>query len=394
MAADALPAPARPRELHPELHVIPLLTSYRDAMVLARRTPPSLRVWRPLRWIHLRLRPRWACCYFTTRYVRGRVDALDRALARRIALGEADANDRHEAEAVARFKASLPPPPSRIVGVAGLIAAIVLGQVLMSALLDQVDRESARPFKKALGELGTNPDAQQFSDIGRVLVSANCLQLCMIVTALAATLYLFGRPLASGYRLSYLCLGRTERLGPLRRGSQLRAQAARLQTVEQEEAAVRSASADFRRELPVDLLVKTLPGLVVAYWLIAIARDRYDLQDVTAAQLAGWAMASIAIGFAGAWVMGRSRTRGRPARLAIFALCIGAFVLATLTIVGDPATELDGDALWFAVATAVLARSGWLALVTRSRRYPIWWVVVPLAVTCLLAIVSRWPADF
>jgi hypothetical protein len=374
--------------------VVPLLKSYRDAMLLARRPPASLRLWRWLRWIHLRMRPRWACCYFTTRYVRGRVDALDRALARRIALGEADANDRAEAEAVARFKTSLPPAPSRIFGVAGLIAAIVLAQVLISALLDWVDRDSARPFKKALGELGTNPDAQQFSDIGRVLVSANCIQLCMIVTALAATLYMFGRPLASGYRLSYLCLGRAERLGPLRRRSDLRAQAARLETVAQEQAAVRSASADFRRELPIDLLVKALPGLVAAYWLIAVARDQYSLQDVTAFQLAAWAVASIAIGVAGTWVVGRLSTRPRAARIAVGIVCAGALVFASLSIVGDPVTELDGDAPWFAVAALVLGRSGWLALLARSRRYPVWWVVVPLALTCLLAIASRWPADF
>jgi hypothetical protein len=164
MAAEPLPAPADPlRALRPELDVVPLLRSYRDAMLLARKPPASLRLWRWLRWIHLRLRPRWACCYFTTRYVRGRVDALERALARRTALGEADANDHEEAEAVARFKASLPPAPSRIFGVGGLIAAIVLAQVLISALLDLVDREGAGPFKKALGELGTNPDAKQFS---------------------------------------------------------------------------------------------------------------------------------------------------------------------------------------------------------------------------------------
>jgi hypothetical protein len=109
MAAEPLPAPTEaPRELHRELHVVPLLRSYRDAMLLARKPPASLRLWRWLRWIHLRLRPRWACCYFTTRYVRGRVDALERALARRTALGEADADDHEEAVAVTRFKASLP----------------------------------------------------------------------------------------------------------------------------------------------------------------------------------------------------------------------------------------------------------------------------------------------
>ena len=394
MAAEHLPLADRPRQLFSELHVVALLRSYRVAMTLARQPPASLRLWRPLRWLHLRMRPRWACCYFTTRYVRGRADALERALAGRIAVGEADPNDEREAEAVARFKASLPPPPSRIFGIAGLIAAIVLAQVLISALLDRVDRESSGHFKKALGELGIHPDAQQFSDIGRALVAADCIQLCMIVTALAATLYLFGRPLASGYRLAYLCLGRGERTGLLRRGSPLHAEAARLETVSQEDAAVRSARADFRREMPIDLLVKTLPGLVVAFWLIAIARDGYDLQGVTAFQLAAWAAASLAIGAAGAWLIQPPRVRRRTARLAVHASCAVAFVFATLTIVGDPAVELDRDAYWFALATVVLARAGWLALVARSRRYPVWWVVFPLGFTCVLGIVSRWPANF
>jgi hypothetical protein len=393
MAAQPLPAPTEaPRELHRELHVVPLLRSYRDAMLLARKPPPSLRLWRWLRWIHLRLRPRWACCYFTTRYVRGRVDALERALARRTALGEGDADDHGEAEAVARFKASLPPAPSRIFGVAGLIAAIVLAQVLISLLLDLVDRDSARQLKKAVGELGTSPDAQQFSDIGRVLVSANVVQLGMIVTALAATLYLFGRPLASGYRLSYLCLGRCERLGPLRRRSELCLAAARFETSPQELAAVRAASVEFRRELPIDLLVKTLPGLAIAYWLTAIARGDGDFEDVTRFQVVAWTIASIAIGAAGAWPVGRLRGRGRLSRCGRGAMCVGALVLASLAIVGDDALA-GPDGIWFAFAAVVLARSGWLVLLARSRRYPVWWVVVPLALTCVLAVVASWPAD-
>jgi hypothetical protein len=393
MTAESRATPAEvPRELHPHLDVVPLLRSYRDAMLLACKPPASLRLWRWLRWIHLRLRPPWACCYFTTRYVRGHVDALERALARRTALGEADADDHEEAEAVTRFKASLPPAPSRIFGVAGLIAAIVLAQVLISLLLDLVDRDSSRQFKKALGELGTSPDAQQFSDIGRVLVSANVIQLGMIVTALAATLYLFGRPLASGYRLSYLCLGRRERLGPLRRRSELCLAAARFETPAQELAAVRIASVEFRRELPIDLLVKTLPGLAIAYWLTASARGDGDFEDVTQLQVAAWTIASIAIGAAGAWSISRLRARGRSSRLAAGAMCVGALVFASLAIVGDEAIA-GPDGIWFAFAAVVLARSGWLVLLARSRRCPVWWVVVPLALTCVLAVVSSWPAD-
>lgn len=268
----------------------------------------------------------------------------------------------------------------------------MLAQVLISLLLDLVDRDSAREFKKALGELGTNPDAKQFSDIGSVLVSANVIQLGMIVTALTGTLYLFGRPLASGYRLSYLCLGRRERLGPLRRRSELCRMAARLETPRQELAAVRAASVEFRRELPIDLLVKTLPGLAIAYWLTVSARGDRDFETATQGQVAAWTIASIAIGAVGVWSVGRLRARGRRSRLAAGAVCVVALVFASLAIVGDDALA-GPDSIWFGFAAVVLARSGWLVLLARSRRYPVSWVVVPLALTCVLALAASWPAD-
>jgi hypothetical protein len=394
MAAEPLPAPADPlRALRPDLDVVPLLRSYRDAMRLARTPPASLRLWRPLQWIHMRLRPRWACCYFTTRYVRGRVDALERALARRTALGEADANDNEEAQAVARFKASLPPAPSRIWGVAGLTAAILLIQVLVSGLLASSDGEQAQKIKDALGALGTSPDVKQFSDIGGVLVAANYFELLKILIGIAGALYLFGRPLASGYRLSYLCLGRAERFGLLRRHSALCQAAAGLQTGPQEQAAVRTASAEFHREMPIDLLVKTLPGLLMAYLLIGAARGEGSFQDVTHLQVAAWTIASIAIGGAGAWVLDRLRHHRRPWRLTTHAGCAAALVGVSVAIAGVHALT-HGDGIWFAFAAAVLARFGWLTLQARSRRYPVWWVVIPLVLTSVLALAARLPPDF
>jgi hypothetical protein len=392
MAAEPLPAPADPlRALRPELDVVPLLRSYRDAMRLARTPPASLRLWRPLQWIHMRLRPRWACCYFTTRYVRGRVDALERALARRTALGEADANDNEEAQAVAQFKASLPSAPSRIWGVAGLTAAILLAQVLMGVVASG-NGEWVRKVRDAIGGLGTSPDVKQFSDIGGVLVSADYFQLGLILLSAGATLYLFGRPLASGYRLAHLCLGRAERLSRLRRSSELCVAAARLSTVPQEVAAVRNASAEFRQEMPIDLLVKTLPASLMAYLLIGNVRTG-ALADVTDFRAAAWALASVAIGAAGAWTMGRLKARPRAWRFAARAICAGALIAASLTIAGAHALT-HADSVWFAFSGLVLARLGWLALVARSRRSPISWVVVPLALACVLALAARMPSGF
>jgi hypothetical protein len=94
--------------------VVPFLKSYSRALLLARSPPASLALSRKLTWLHMRLRPSWGSHYFTVRYIRRRTDALERALSRRMAVGEADENDAQELESLRTFKSSLPPPPSRI----------------------------------------------------------------------------------------------------------------------------------------------------------------------------------------------------------------------------------------------------------------------------------------
>jgi hypothetical protein len=268
----------------------------------------------------------------------------------------------------------------------------VLVQALMGTLSSFGDSEWARRIKEAVDELGHSPDAKQFSAVGRVLVSADYIQLGLIFSVVATALYVFGRPLAGGYRLSRLCLGRAGRLGPLRRRSELCLAAARLDTVPQEQAAVRNAGAEFRRDMPIDLLVKALPALPVVYVLTGTVRGG-DLADVTDFQVAAWVIASLAIGVAGAWVMGRLRVRGRLWRWAAGGACVVTFVVASVAIAGVHALT-HGDSAWFVLAAAILARLGWLALVARSRRCPVWWVVVPLALACALALATRWPAYF
>jgi hypothetical protein len=391
MAAEPLPVPAgAPRELHRELHVVALLKSYRQAMALASGPPESLRLMRPLRWIHLRARPRWACRYFTTRYVRRRVDALERALAARIAVGEADADDDAEAAAIARFKSSLPPVPSRLLAVTGLVAGLLLAQALVGGLFTLLPDSRAERFKDLLRSVGLKPDVKVFADTGSLLLSANYVEHGVLLIAVAATLYVLGRPLASGYRLSYMCLGRGERLGRLRRRSELCSKAAELDTAGQEQAAVQAAGADFRRDAPIDLLAKALPALAIAYWLIGVARFG-GIAGVDRTRLAEWTMVSVLTGAAIVWATRRLSARGGLWRAAIRAVGAIALIGASLAIVGRHAlAQPEGETIWFALAAVVLARLGWLVLATRDRSYPPWWIVAPLAAICTLAVVSHY----
>src|SRR3954447_18550317 len=121
---------ARPEQVD----LVPSLRAYRGALLLSREPPPSINVPSMLpqavRRIYPRLRPAWGCHYFATRYVRGVTEALERAFAARIAVGEADPDDEAEGDSLQRFKSSLTPPPSRLLVIVGLLAAILLSQAL------------------------------------------------------------------------------------------------------------------------------------------------------------------------------------------------------------------------------------------------------------------------
>jgi hypothetical protein len=70
-----------------------LLKGYLASLALARRPPPSLslprgRAARLARALHLRLRPDWGTERWAVRRVRRRVEALERGLVVRLALGE------------------------------------------------------------------------------------------------------------------------------------------------------------------------------------------------------------------------------------------------------------------------------------------------------------------
>jgi hypothetical protein len=409
MEASALPPDDAPEPLAPRFDVRPLLRSYGVAIELSREPPASLALPRRLQRIHRWLRPRWACHYFTTRYVRRRTDALERALAARIALGKTDGDDRKEAEALARFKASLAPAPSRAFTLAGILGAIALSQALVGWIFDEVDGSLGRAFfplptdkdthdamKKGYDSIGLTPDVKSIRDVVGDLVSANFADRGLILLAIAATLYVFGRPLASGYRLSYLCLGRPDRSGRRRRASALWQSAARLETTAREHAAVQAGRAQFRRDTPLDLVVKALPWMVVLYWFAGLAR--LDAQASTP-ELGQWVLVCAATAAVLPWVQRRLRRplsarkhRGWGVVVAggYVAVPVAAFVAITGTL--PTLTDLTpGPEL--ALVPVAFARLGWLARSAWARGYPTHWVALPIVLTCAVALASPYDGE-
>jgi len=409
-AIEVEPAQPEPREV---LDVVPLLKSYRDALLLSRAPPPSLALRKWLRWLHLRLRPRWMTHYFTVRYVRARTAALERALGARTAVGEADDNDVAECDAISRFKASLPPAPSRIFTVAGAIGAILLSQALLGQLVTALELRAATSASKptdierAFDEISLTPDVKSVGDIGRALLSADYIEHGLLLVSILGMLYLFGRPLASGYRLSYLCLGRPERLTRIRERSELCRAAERLDIDAREQAAARAAHAQLRREAPFDLLVKTLPWIAVTYWLVGVTRFE-GTPHVHAFGFVVWMLLGIAAAAGiGVWLVHRLRTRlevgPRPRWLRV--LVVGACLIGALGLIvaafpvlveflpGHAGDTRIGDWVWIGFCVAGAARVGWLALQARRRAYPMRWVLGPVALISILALLSQFDPD-
>jgi Pentapeptide repeats (8 copies) len=402
MEASALPPDDAPEPLAPRFDVRPLLRSYSVAIELSREPPASLALPRRLQWIHRWLRPRWACHYFTTRYVRRRTDALERALAGRMALGRTDADDRMQVEALARFKASLAPAPSRAFTIAGILGAIALSQALVGAIFDQVDGPLGRAFfplptvknthaaiKKGFDSIGLTPDVKSIRDVVGDLVSANFADRALILLAIAATLYVFGRPLASGYRLSYLCLGRPDGGGRRRRASALWQSAAELETTARESAAVRAGRAQLRRDVPLDLVVKALPWLVVLYWFVGLARlDAH----ASPPELGAWLLVCVANVAILTWVGRRWRARlapRRPWRIVVAVGCVAVPFGAFWAITGSLPTITDlMPTVEVLLAPLAIVRLGWLVRSAHARGYPTHWVALPIVLTCAVAVAS------
>ena len=267
------------------------------------------------------------------RQVQRRLDAVDRALSGRIAVGDQDEDDEREHEALGRFRASLPPPPSRWLTLGGVVAIIVLAQALLawfwthwlSAISEDRQRDDIR---RAFEDLDAGPDVKSIGDLTRALAAGSYEELAIVLVTLALIAYLCMRPFASGYWLSRVLLGRPEKLRRRQRGSPLTELAVRIDIAGLEEHVARAARADLKRDAPVDLLAKALPCFVGVFFALGYARYVSATQD-------------------------------------------------------------DADWEVFAVVGALSGlRLAWLILRMRQRRQAVWWIVVPVAFIALLAVVA------
>jgi hypothetical protein len=321
--------------------VTPLLRAYREAVAASRRPPPSLR-WKRLQRVTRWLRPSWGCRYFTVRHVQRRLDALDRALSGRIAVGDHDEDDEREHEALGRLRASLPPPPSRWLTVGGVVAIIVLAQALLSwfwtntleaASIDRQNDEIRRAFEG----LDLAPDVQSIGDLLRALASGSYQQLGVVLMTVGLIAYFCMRPFASGYWQSRVLLGRPERLRRRQRGSPLVGLAAQIDVAAREKHVSRCTPADFKRDAPVDLLAKAVPWFVALFIVVGFTRLIADAPDDI-----DW---------------------GEPGNREVLAF-------------------------YLAVAALTILRLAWLIVRLRQRRQAVLWILAPVAFIALLAVVA------
>jgi hypothetical protein len=262
--------------------VLPLLRAYREALQVARDPPhpdfPGAKALGAL------VEPRLGCRYFTERYVRRQVDAIARALARRIAVGEGNENDEREHAALERFQTSLSPPPSRLVSIGGLIVAIVLAQALLRLLVSaglSVGQDGR--ITRAVEQLDVTITAQSVGDLASALAAGTWVDIAGVLLTGCVIAYVFARPLATGYYAAYTLLGRPEArrrtswfASPVQQHASLRQVAAQLHVPALEEAVVRPAGAELRRDAPLDILAKTVLCLWVVYITIGFIRFGAD----------------------------------------------------------------------------------------------------------------------
>ncbi|HEX5924922.1 MAG TPA: pentapeptide repeat-containing protein [Baekduia sp.] len=356
------------------LDVVPLLKAYSDALRLARRPPASLALPHRLERVHRQLRPTFGCHYFTTRHVRRRTAALERALARRTAIGEADADDAVELESLRTFRSSLSPPPSRGWTAAGLLAAILLSQAIVGWLLNQASEgDSHSQLFTAFRNVSLSLDVRSIRSLGDSLVAADYVELGCVMTGLMLLIYLFGRPLTSGYRIAAMATGRWGRAGRIRRTSPLARCAAALDVNGRERTASRITDAELRQEPPLDVLVLAAPWLVVTFGLVGATRLddlRHPFLHVAGCALAAGAL--LALGW---------RNGPRTWRLSVVAgaAAIAGAVMVWLTH-------------WNPIVDTILAltvtRLAWLVHRAHRRGYSPLWVGVPLAMVATIASIA------
>jgi hypothetical protein len=376
-----------------QLDVVPLLKAYRAALRLARRPPASLDLPPPLARLHCWLRPTLGCNYFVTRHVRRRVDALEHALTARVAVGEVDENDRAELEALRTFRSSLAPPPSRGWTLAALISAIVLTQALvgrLSYLLLYVGSTAGQrsSLQAAFRNVSLSPDVRSVGDLGQALISADFYDLGVVVLSVVCVLYLFGRPLACGYRLAQLCLAGRLRLSQRRRESPLCRQADHLAIPAQEAAVARIAEAHLQRDAPIDILVKVAPCIAIGY--VAVGLTRFGGGMGISTREGAWIVASGALLGSIAWLPTRVPWMGASGWAAVLSVLavLGIEMMFQLLLDREGPSDVAAN-VWLAIYVVTLARLAWLASYTRSGGRTLLWLVAPLALILAIGIIAR-----
>lgn len=255
-----------------------LLAAYHGSLALARNPPPSISLpprARRTRRLHLRLRGTWGAHQWTAHHIRRNVDALERGFARRLALGTADGNDQRAHQSLCQFKDSLPPPTSRLLPLGLFIAALVIAQKMLDGLPGLLKESPAAPAAgQALRALGPSPSVASTRDLLNAVVHSSAFELLTFIAAISWSAYLVMRPLAAGYRLAGLALGRRDGLGVPRRHAELIITARRLATHSKERAILARFGSPRPPEFPFDLVVKAalcVPPLVFGGLLLRIA---------------------------------------------------------------------------------------------------------------------------
>jgi hypothetical protein len=381
------------------LDIVPLLAAYQGALRLARRPPASLALPKPFEHLHRWLRPRLGCHYFVTRHVLRRTAVLERALEARTAMGRGDDDDRAALETLRSFRASLSPSLPRAWLLAALITTVVVSQALVGWLLQVVSDSETNGKPSALSETVKNfslsLDVRSINDVVRALTSANFVELGVVVMSVVAVVYLFGRPLGFGFRLAQLCLDRRPRMCRRRRRSPLCSQAARLGVAAHERTIASVADVSFRRELPIDLMVKAAVWFAMGYVIVGCARF-LDVPGMAATRVAAWLVACAAVLAGLGWSVRRVKLlRARGMGIVRLLLAAGGLALASRLTLGPFADALADPFgyIWLALLALTLTRLACLARRTSGSAERALCFALPFALIVAVGIVVRYDPD-
>jgi Pentapeptide repeats (8 copies) len=133
---------------------------------------------------------------------------------------------------------------------------------LASHLFTEFD---ATQLNRAIGGVGPEPSVTSVGVLLRALAHANLELMFTFVVGVTLSVYLICRPLACGYRLANLVLGRPDGLGVPRRTAELGRAAHRLSIPSKEAETLAAIDAAAPREMPFDLVVKALPAAALLF---------------------------------------------------------------------------------------------------------------------------------